>query len=290
MKNKKYIKRILIILVLISITCSGCFKRDEMEDINIITTIYPLEYVLNKLYGDNAVINSIYPDGITISEYKITSKQYKDFSNQDLFVYNGLSSDKDIALKLINKNKDILIMDSNYGMEIESGTEELWLNPSNLLMISQNIKNGLIELIDSKYIKEEINENYKKLKVELSELDAEIKLLGEDASKKTIITTSPSLNFLSKYGFTIILTNDDEDNKKNIADAINAINNKETSYIYTLENEKESNALKKIKKETKVKVIELDKIDNMTDEQRDNKENYVTLMKDNLELLKKGTE
>ena len=46
-----------------------------------------------------------------------------------------------------------MIMDANFGMEIQYGIEELWLNPSNLLMISQNIKNSLDELIDSKYIK-----------------------------------------------------------------------------------------------------------------------------------------
>ena len=39
-----------------------------------------------------------------------------------------------------------MIMDANFGMEIQYGIEELWLNPSNLLMISQNIKNSLDEL------------------------------------------------------------------------------------------------------------------------------------------------
>ena len=158
MKRKKSIFKLLAIILLLGVITTGCFKRDDMEDISIITTVYPLEYVVNQLYGNNSVVNSIYPDGVDIDEYKITSKEYKDFSKKDLFVYNGLSSDKDIALKLINKNKNIMIMDANFGMEIQYGIEELWLNPSNLLMISQNIKNSLDELIDSKYIKEEIEE------------------------------------------------------------------------------------------------------------------------------------
>ena len=47
---------------------SGCslFKRDSMENINIITTIYPLEYAINYLYGESSVVNSIYPDGINV--------------------------------------------------------------------------------------------------------------------------------------------------------------------------------------------------------------------------------
>ena len=172
MKRKKSIFKLLTIILLLGVITTGCFKRDDMEDISIITTVYPLEYVVNQLYGNNSVVNSIYPDGVDIDEYKITSKEYKDFSKKDLF---------DIALKLVNKNKNIMIMDANFGMEIQYGIEELWLNPSNLLMISQNIKNSLDELIDSKYIKEEIEEAYVNLKVELSELDADIKMLSENA-------------------------------------------------------------------------------------------------------------
>ena len=168
MKNQTKIFKLLLLIVCTSFIFCGCLKRDDMEGINIITTVYPLEYVTNKLYGNNSVINSIYPDGIDTTEYEISSKEYKDHSKEDLFVYNGLSTDKDIALKLVNKNKNILIMDANFGMEIQYGIEELWLNPSNLLMMSQNIKNNLIELIDSKYIKDEIEKSYGELKVELS--------------------------------------------------------------------------------------------------------------------------
>jgi len=287
MKQKKNIIKLILITTMAITLCTGCFKRDDMEDINIITTVYPLEYVLNKLYGENSIINSIYPDGIDTNEYNISSKEYKDLVKKDLFVYNGLSNDKDIALNLVNKNRDILIMDSNFGMEVQYGIEELWLNPSNLLMISQNIKNGLEEFIDNKYIKDEIDNAYRDLKVELSELDAEIKLINEQAKNKTIIVASPSLQFLSKYNFNVIYVGE---NEKEIKEAISLINNKDVQCIYILENEKENSGFKKIKKETKVETITLNKLDNITDEERDNKENYISLMNKNLELLRKGTQ
>lgn len=290
MKTKKQVIKLLILIIIIGGITTGCFKRDEMEDINIITTVYPLEYVLNKLYGENSVVNSIYPDGVDIDEYKISSKEYKDFSKQNLFVYDGLSNDKDIALNLINKNKDIMIMDANFGMEIQYGIEELWLNPSNLLMISQNIKNGLTELIDSKYIKEEIEESYDELKVELSELDADIKLLSENARNKTLVVGSSTLQYLSKYGFDVILVNDETENEKNITKATNLINDGDINYIFMLEGEEETEAVKTIKADTSVEIITIDKLDNISDEERDNKKTYLTLMKDNIELLRKETE
>ena len=183
-----------------------------------------------------------------------------------------------------------MIMDSNFGMETQYGLEELWLNPSNLLMISQNIKNGLSELIDSTYIKQELNKSYDVLKVELSELDADIKLLYENASNKTLIVASPSLQFLSKYGFNVILIDDNDTNNKNQKDALQLIEDKSVKYIYILEGDKESKSLSEIKKATKIEILTIDKIDNLSDEERDNKENYVTLMKKNLEQLSKGVE
>ena len=284
----KKITKLIIIFILIISTTTGCFKADDMENINIITTVYPIEYVLSKLYSDKSVINSVYPDGVNIYEYKFSEKEYKDFSRENLFVYNGVSDDKDIAIKLLNKNKNLLIIDASFGMEYEYGLEELWLNPSNLLMISQNVKNGLTELIDSNIIKEEIEKKYNELKVLLSELDADIRDLSEKSNSKTIIVSSPTLMFLSKYGFNVILINDDKENSKNYSDALKLINDKEVKYIYSLENEQESKSLAQIKKQTKVEILEIDRIDNITDEERDNKKDYISLMKNNIELLRKG--
>ena len=49
------------------------------------------------------------------------------------------------------------------------------MNPSNVLTIAQNVKSGLKEYITSTYLKKEIDENYEKLKLDLSRLDADIK-------------------------------------------------------------------------------------------------------------------
>ena len=39
-------KIITVMALIITATClTGCFKKDRMEDINIATTIYPIEYM-----------------------------------------------------------------------------------------------------------------------------------------------------------------------------------------------------------------------------------------------------
>ena len=70
--------------------------------------------------------------------YELNEKALSNYSNEDLFVYVSYGRDKDIAVNLLNKNKKLLIIDGSLGMKPDY-IDELWLNPSNLLMILQNI-------------------------------------------------------------------------------------------------------------------------------------------------------
>lgn len=285
MRNlKKYLKLILLIIFI-----SGCslLKRDTMEDINIITTFYSLEYVTNYLYGNNAIVNSIYPDDTNIDTYKFTDKQIKDYSKNDLFIYMGISNDADSAVTFLNKNKNIKLIDATFGMNFKNGLEELWLNPSNLLMISQNIKTGLSEYITSTYLIKEIESNYDKLRIELSSLDANIKLSISNAKNKTIFVNDKSLEFLEKYGLNVIVVNENNINyEKNLITLKNSITSKTTENFFVLENGTISEEIQKLVTDKKIKLQTIRNLKNITDSERNNGVDYIKISKNNLEALK----
>ncbi len=282
-------KRIkLLMLSVLLLTGCTLFKRDNMENINIITTIYPLEYSINYLYGESSTISSIYPDDTNIDEYELTDKQIKDNSEKDLFIYMGLTNDSDIAVELINNNKSLKLIDATFGMEYKNDVSELWLNPSNLLMILQNIKNGLDEYIDNTYLKIEINDRYKALKLELSELDAVLKSAIENANKKTIYANSKSALFLEKYGLTVIVIDEKHElYEKNLALLKEAIENNKVTYFYRLEDTTLPKGVKELVESDKIKELELRNLKNITDEERKNKDTYVDITEMNIENLKK---
>ena len=285
MKKIKYIIMLLMVLVL-----TGCdlLKRDTMEDITIITTIYPLEYALDYLYGDNSVINSIYPDDVNVDDYRLTEKQIKDNSKKDLFVYLGNSNDANQAVSFLERNKKLKLIDATFGMEYKNSIEELWLNPSNLLMISQNLKNGLAEYINSTYLIKEIDEKYEKLKLELSELDADIKLTIENASKDTIFTNHKALKYLEKYGLTVYVLDETEDiYEKNLTILNNYIKNGKVKYFYILENTSVSSDIEKLIDEKKIISANFRNLKNINDEERNSDTTYVDITLENVENLKK---
>ena len=100
---KKTIK--LITLIVTVLLLSSCYEKNNLEDAQINTTVYPIEFLTRYLYQDNAEIASIYPAGVDIETYELNKKQIKEYSKADLFIYNGLTTEKEIAKELINKNK-----------------------------------------------------------------------------------------------------------------------------------------------------------------------------------------
>ena len=282
---KKLSKIIFIFILLLSI--SGCFKRDSLEGITIYTTVYPIEYITNRLYKERSDIYSIYPDGIIVDNYNLTDKQIKDYSKSSLFIFNALSREKDYIIPMFNHNKNIKIIDSSLTMTYDYGIEELWLNPSNFLMMTQNIRMGFKDYINNHYLKNEIDENYQKIYVEVSNLDANLKQLPENATNNVIVVGNNIFKFLEKYNFNVIsLEETDQLTDKTIADVRKLINDDIINYIFIKQHDEINDTIKKLVDETDVKVEVLHSITNLTENERNNNLDYISLMNEDIEKLK----
>ena len=283
---KKYLKICGLIALVFGL--SGCIiKKDDFDNIDIYTTVYTIEYLTKELYGEHSTIKSIYPDGVAISDYTITNKKLNDYSKGDLFIYNGLSNEKQTAATLVNKNNKMYIIDVSQGLELKYEESELLLSPSNCLMLAQNIKNGLIEHISNTSILDEVAGNYEELKLLISGYDAELKLIAENASNKTIIVANKAFNFLSKYGFEVINIATDEDDASSTAlsRAKQAFSSNTNKYLFVLKGTNESEEIKDLVKNGGT-LSYINPMVNLTDEERKNRDNYVTFMNSFIEALK----
>lgn len=283
---KKLIK--IFTIIIFGSMLSGCFKSEELDKAEIYTTTYPVEYLVSELYGYNSTVESIYPDGVDINKYTLSNQKIKKYSKSDLFVYNGLTDEKKIAAQFVNKNSKLKITDVSEGLAIKYSYEELWLNPTNYLMLAQNVKNSLKSYIDSTLIKEEIDKNYDNFKVNISEFETTLKLLSQNAKNNVIIVSKNYFRFLESYGFEVIsLEETDELNNDIIKRVKQLLSEEKNSYIFISEEEKDnlSSTIEDVLKSGgEVKVLNTMTI--LSPEQRSNHEDYVSLMKENIEFLK----
>lgn len=328
-------KKVFILLLSIFLL-TGCslFKSDAMEDIDVYTTTYPINYLVNYLYGEHSTIHSIYPTGVNFKEYELSDKKINEFAKSDLFVFNSQDIERDYAIKMINENKNLKLIDTAYGMTYDYSIEELWLNPYNYLMMAKNVKDSLADYITNPYLVEKINKNYEDLQYDLSKLDASYKETLKNVKYQTIVTDNSLFKFLEKYNIEVIsleenivtITAKENDTLSDISSKYNVsisdiltYNNKKTESLNSGETIKvpikviESSDLNKVKKlisENKIKYIYSNNVETnstvkkLIDDNKlelitintlysidggttNNNETYLTIMNDNLELLKK---
>lgn len=213
MKKIKITISLVLLISFFFLTGCSLFKSDAMEDIDVYTTTYPINYLIKYLYGNHSTIYSIYPSGVNFKDYELSDKKINEFAKSDLFIFNSLDQDRNYAVAMINKNRNLKLIDTAYGMKYNYSIEELWLSPYNYLMMAKNIKDSLDEYITNPYLVEEINDNYEKLKYELSKLDATYKDALKDSTNRTIVADNSLFKFLEKYNVEVIVL---EENIKTI--------------------------------------------------------------------------
>ncbi len=279
--------KLLFLTVIIFLT-GGCFAEDTMENIDIYTTAYPIEYVVERLYGEHSEIKSIYPNG-SVSGEIVNDKLLKDYSNSDLFVFNGLGpNEQDYVYKMLNYNRDLKIIDVSSSIIYENKVEELWLDPMNLLTIANNVKKGFEEYITTTYLLNDVYEQYDILKQELIKLDADYREMAERANRNTIVVSDDMFLYLEKYGINVISLEENENlTQKNIYTVTSMIENGDINYIYVTNNAEVNDTVKSVQEETDVELIELHSLYKLSEEEYNKGETYFSIMRNNLELLKK---
>lgn len=285
----KFIKKIgLFLIVIIMIT--GCdFTTSDMENINIYTTIYPINYLLDSLYGKHSNIYSIYPLGVNLDKYELSDRKIKEYSKSDLFVFNSLDEDRDrdYAVKMINNNSKLKVIDVSTGMDYNNSVVELWLNPYNYLMLAENIKDGLSEYITNPYLVEEIKKNYDSLGYNISKVDADLTESVNNAKYKTIVVDNDALKFLEKYGLTVIsLENNKNFSLNTVEEVKKLINNKEIKYIYSLDTAS-NDTVNNLVKQNGVELITLNDMYSVDGGITNTNDNYLSVMKNNISLIEK---
>ncbi len=277
--------KILIMLVCILMATTACNNK-KSDGLKVLTTIYPISFLTEQIY-DSGHILSIYPDGADVNNYNLTSKQEKQYGKNDIFIYNGLSDEQDIAKNLINNNHKLYIIDVAYGLKYDNGVEELWLSPNYYLMLAKTIKDNLQNFVSSKYAKDELEKKYDELAEKLSIMDAELRTIAKSAknlNKNTIVASSNMFKYLNSYGFNVISLEEES----NINSLKNNFQNNTYTTLFMKDTEEKTEAITTLEK-SGAKIITVKTMQTLTTEEKENNETYFTIMNEYMENIKNAT-
>ena len=280
----KLFKKFFLLGLTFFLTTGCSLTKDSLEDATIYSTVYPIEYLTNFLYSDYATIESIYPNGADISSYELTDKQIKEYAKGDLFIYNGLGNEKNIAKDLINQNDNLLIIDAANSLNYINGIEELWMSPNNYLMLAKNIKDYLIEYLNSNTLIESVNTKYDELEEILSIKDADLRAIGKEAKENgtnTLVVSNNVFKYLESYNFEIISLDEETLTESTLNSIDNNFDNGNYNTLIVLDNNYTDN-INKIIEEYEPEVINISSMTVSNDESED----YLTTMQNFIDKLR----
>lgn len=280
----KLFKKFFLLGLTFFLTTGCSLTKDSLEDATIYSTVYPIEYLTNFLYSDYATIESIYPNGADISSYELTDKQIKEYAKGDLFIYNGLGNEKNIAKDLINQNDNLLIIDAANSLNYINGIEELWMSPNNYLMLAKNIKDYLIEYLNSNTLIESVNTKYDELEEILSIKDADLRSIGKEAKENgtnALVVSNNVFKYLESYNFEIISLDEETLTESTLNSIDNNFDNGNYNTLIVLDNNYTDN-INKIIEEYEPEVIDISSMTVSNDESED----YLTTMQNFIDKLR----
>ncbi|KAB8129011.1 ZinT/AdcA family metal-binding protein [Gracilibacillus oryzae] len=307
-------------------TDSGVASENTQEELTLYTTVYPLKYFAEQIAGEEASVESILPAGSDAHNYEPTSAQMVDIAEADAFIYNGAGLET-YAEKISEaiEAEDVKIVEASTGIDFlehshdhshgeehshdhehegEEGNHEdehaghdhgdkdphVWLDPIRSIQLAENIKESLIELRPES--EESFNKNFEELKGNLEDLDKEFHDQLESLPGNQIIVSHAAYGYWEEsYGIEQIpvsgLSPTNEPSQKGLQDIIEIAENHGLKYVF-FEQNVTPKVTEVVREEIDAEPLRIHNLSVLTEEDINNNENYITLMKTNLEALTKA--
>jgi ABC-type Zn uptake system ZnuABC Zn-binding protein ZnuA len=287
------IRRILPILLL-AILVSGCGWQSASVAQNgaplVLTSTTILADVTRSIAGDRLQVESLLPSGSDPHSYQPTPQDAARVSESKLIIINGAGYEQFLNSLLENTGGETTVVEASSGIsrgeEAGSIDPHMWLDPNNMIVYAENIREALIQLDpEGEAVYKSNADNYI---AQLKALDMWIEeQTGQIApDKRLLITNHESLGYFAKrYGFTVAgsviksFSSDASPSAQQLAALIDEIRASGAPAIF-LDAADSATFAHQIASETGVKVITDLHLESLTDGPP--ADNYIDLMKYNV--------
>lgn len=317
-------KLIVVLIAAISVMLVGCsyIRTGDNGKINIVTTVFASYDFARQVAGDNANVTLLIKPGSESHSYEPTPKDIIAMEECDIFIYTGGENDTwlDYILESVD-NKDMVIIKmldlvEKYEEEHVEGMEghhhhhshdheehegeegktewdeHVWTDPLNAVKISEKIKDVLCEEDSSNKV--EYERNFTAFSRALIELDMEFEEIINNAERKEVVFGDrfPLRYFVEAYGLDYYAAfpgcaAESEPSAKTVAFLIDKVKENGIPVVFKIELSN-GNIAETIGRDTGAKVLTFYTCHNLSRDDFENGETYISLMERNLLTLREA--
>lgn len=278
-------------------TGTGNFQGFEDENkISVVTTIYPIYDFVKNIAGDKAEVINLVPAGMEPHDFELSTGDMQLMEQAEMFLYNGAGMEHFVDKTLDSLSNDELVVVEAAAkitpIQAEDGDQDphTWLSVQNAIQEAEAIKDAFVNM-DTENA-DYYEANFETYKEELEQLDLKYRAELTDLSRDTIVVAHEAFGYLcQEYGLKQEavegLTADSEPDSARMKEIIDFCKAEDIKIIFfeELVSPKVANA---IASETGAETMVLNPIEGLTSEQEDAGLDYIGLMEQNLEALKKA--
>ncbi len=311
---KKRIISLFLSIILIPTLCACTAPQVRQTDDRkpkITATVFAHYDFARRVAGDLADVSLLLAPGIEVHTYEPSPSDIVKINDSDLFVYTGALLETWAEGIIKNLDESTHVLDISEGVELLSAANDnyahnhtdheahiynydphIWTSPANAVVMVKNIAAKLCEIDPGNADKYQFNAQ--EYIGELMSLDNDFADMTDSAEKKKIMFGGrfAMLYFTDRYGLDYksaydSCSSETEPGAKLIAEIIDEIKAENIGAVYY---EEMSNHIiaDQIAAETGASALLLHTCHNVSREELDRGETYVSLMRRNLENLKKG--
>lgn len=277
------------------------------EPLEIYTTIYPLEFIIETIGEDTVDVESIIPPGADAHSYEPTMQDMTKYAGADAFIYVGGTmetfsdsisnalSGQPVELIHLYTHEELFTPahdthDHDHGHDHGDFDPHIWISPTRMMAVAEIIKDELIAL--NPETREFYQDNYEILIEELEMLDQAFHDTLADKNNGHIIVPHAAYGYWSEYGITQIplsgYSMSDEPSQRQLQDVVMTAAEHDIDFVL-FEQNVESRIPEVIQNEIGAETRTIHNLEVRLQEEIDNEEDYFDIMYRNLEVLDEVT-
>ena len=300
----------LTVLILVLALLSACQTTVQVEDKpQIMVSLFPQYDIIRQIAQDKVEVELFLPAGSEPHSYEPSASTLMKVVEADLFVYSSdelepwvkrlVEGNASESLIVLDASNGITLLEADHGHEGQDEDEEelafdphYWLDPQNMIIMSESIRDALIEIDpenEAFYI-----ENANSYIASLKELDSNWQDLFDRAQLNQIIYGGHfAFGYLShRFGLEILspysgYAPDAEPSAQALAGLMDVLAEKEINVIF-YEELIDPRVARIIAEQAKVKIEVLHGAHNLNAEEMQAGWTYVSIMEDNIKKLKEA--
>ncbi|WP_010532198.1 metal ABC transporter solute-binding protein, Zn/Mn family [Lentibacillus jeotgali] len=304
----------ILLLIMTGILAAGCTSSESDTNSNaalkIYTSLYPIQYAVERIGGESVETESVYPPGVDAHTYEPSSREMTSIAEGDAFMFLGAGMEgfaETAAQALDSQNVALIELGADEALFHEetdgSNTHDhaghhhdhnphIWLDPTRMIDMAKIIKGKLADLHPEK--SEQYTNNFNELKNDLLALDEQFqKTLKPKKNKKILVSHAAYGYWEKRYGIEQIaisgLSSSEEPSQKELTTIIDQAQNYNMDYILFEQNSSDR-VSEIIQDQIGAKSLSIHNLAVLTEADVANGEDYLSLMNHNLEVLDQATE